>query len=270
MRKILPTTPLIFILSTTLCWSQPKYVATTTPISRDHSYFQRSAAPDYWALSPYYAHQQTGSACSIASVTMIVNAALSSRDLDSETPLATQDSVLTRTGDLNWNVAVGGIQSESFGERISRSTRYLFKNGPSFIQGVTLDQLGNLTEKALRAHGFAEVKVEVVHAEDQSEIMKQKLRQTLIENEKTSSDFLLINFTQGTYTGDEGAGHISPVGAYDSEKKRVLVMDVDRKWYEPYWVSEETLLQGMATQDKTSMKNRGWVRIRLNSQSSGR
>ena len=40
--------------------------------------------------------------------------------------------------------------------------------------------------------------------------------------------------------------HISPIGAYDKTHMRVLIMDVDREWYEPYWVSDERLLLAMS------------------------
>jgi hypothetical protein len=41
-------------------------------------------------------------------------------------------------------------------------------------------------------------------------------------------------------------------------------MDPDRTWYEPYWVSEETFIAGMNTQDKESGKTRGmlWVKLK--------
>ena len=40
--------------------------------------------------------------------------------------------------------------------------------------------------------------------------------------------------------------HVSAIGAYDAAKKRVLLFDVDREWYEPYWVPDVELLTAMA------------------------
>ena len=34
-------------------------------------------------------------------------------------------------------------------------------------------------------------------------------------------------------------------GAYDGKNRRVLILDVDRYWYSPYWVSDEDLLAAM-------------------------
>jgi hypothetical protein len=57
--------------------------------------------------------------------------------------------------------------------------------------------------------------------------------------------------------------HISPIGAYDKTNERVLVMDVDREWYEPYWVSDERLLLAMSK--KTERFGFGgylWIRVK--------
>ncbi len=40
-------------------------------------------------------------------------------------------------------------------------------------------------------------------------------------------------------------------------------MDPDRKWYEPYWVSEQTFLSAMTTRDSESGHSRGYLFITL-------
>jgi hypothetical protein len=106
--------------------------------------------------------------------------------------------------------------------------------------------------------------VTVTHAVDTSPATRARLEQALAQNEKSNDDFILINFNQAAYTGDAEVGHIAPIAAYDAAHHRVLVMDPDRQWYEPYWVSTQTLLAGMATKDSQSKQNRGWVYIKLN------
>ena len=73
-----------------------------------------------------------------------------------------------------------------------------------------------------------------------------------------------MNFLQSEFTGDpEGSiGHIAPVAAYDENKKQVLILDPDRDYYEPYWVSDEQALKGMATLDKGAGKYRGYLVIK--------
>jgi hypothetical protein len=220
--------------------TKAKYGPEATLLSHAHEYVAHHPAPDFWALIPYYTAQQTGAACSIASVTMIINGARSGQKLSADEQLATQDSVLKKTGDEAWTKAVG---SHGF--------------------GVTLDQLGKYTEEAFKAYGFPKVHVTVVHTEDTSPATEAKLHQALIQNEKSANDFILINFIQGAYTGDADVGHIAPIAAFDAQADRALVMDPDREWYEPYWVSEKTLLKGMATKDPVSGKNRGYIWVQF-------
>ena len=220
---------------------KPKYGPKATLLSQSHEYIQKNEAPDYWALMPYYLPQHNDAACSVASVTMLVNAARSGQKLTSEDELATSVGLLKKVGDQKWEEAVG--------------SKHI---------GVDLDQLRDLTEKSLKAYGIKNPTVTVVHTNDTSAETKKKLHADLLENEKTNKNFILINFIQGVYTGDADIGHIAPIAAYDSKKKKVLVFDPDRQWYEPYWVSEDTLLEGMATKDKGSDKYRGYLKIKVN------
>jgi hypothetical protein len=219
--------------------AKPKYGPEAHRISIDHAYLQKAAAPDYWALSPYYTAQQTGAACSIASVSMVINGARAKLNLSADDELASQNNVLKKTKNAAWKGAV-----ENTGG------------------GVFLEQLGQYVEESFKAYGLTPVEVQVFHAQKTPEF-KKVLHDALVENEKSADDFIIANFIQGVYTGDADAGHIAPVGAYDAKTKRVLIMDPDREWYEPYWVSEDTFLDGMATGDKGSGMTRGFVWVKV-------
>ena len=54
--------------------SKPKLGPHAVPLQQSHAYLRGHAAPDYWALSPFYVPQMTDSACSLASLSMLVNA----------------------------------------------------------------------------------------------------------------------------------------------------------------------------------------------------
>ena len=226
--------------SATAADAKPKYGPLATRLTHSHEFFRKNEAPDFWALMPYYVHQQTESSCSIASVTMVMNAIRAPKDLGSEEPLLTQTSLLELTKSESWKKAVGAHGG-----------------------GVNLDQLGQLVETSVKSIGYANAQVTVVHAEKNSKESLASLRKALVENEKSANDFIILNFIQGAYTGDADVGHIAPLAAYDSKNKRALVLDPDRQWYEPYWVSDETLLNGMATQDTSVSKFRGYVWIKL-------
>jgi hypothetical protein len=223
--------------------TKPKYGPMATVLSKSHEYFRNAPAPDFWALMPYYAAQMDESACSVASVSMVVNGARVRNKFTADDELVTQETIVKKVQNKAWHKGVlkklGGYSS-------------------------TLDELGEVAREAFEKYGVPPKSVEVVHIDSTAdEKTKKRLHEALVENEKSDRDFILINFNQKVYTGDAEVGHIAPIAAYDAKNHQVLVLDPDRKWYEPYWVSEETLLAGMATQDTTSHRNRGFVWIKF-------
>jgi hypothetical protein len=224
--------------------AKPKYGPEALVLSapHGHDYFRTHAAPDFWAMMPFYAAQIDNSACSVASIQMLVNAARGDQKLTADDELATQPKLVEKVKNKAWHRGVPGVLAG---------------------KGVSLDELGDLAREALEAYGMKVATVVVTHATDTSPPMRAKLEQALAQNEKSNDDFILINFNQAVYTGDAEVGHIAPIAAYDATHHRVLVLDPDRQWYEPYWVSTQTLLAGMATKDSQSAQNRGWVYIKL-------
>jgi hypothetical protein len=249
MRMTKKFTSLLVILAATSAWAEPpkpKYGPEAQTLTSNHAYFHRADAPDFWALSPAYVGQQTGAACSVASVTMVMNAARATHPLaalTSEDELISQNSLLKKVGDESWTQATD--------------------DSKSLHKGVTLDRLGELVGKTFKAYGYEGARIQVVHFDDDSAKSLAQLHAALESNEKSADDFIILNFNQGIYTGDADAGHIAPLAAFDRRTRQALVMDPDRQWYEPYWVSERTLLKGMATPDKASGKTRGYVRVSL-------
>jgi hypothetical protein len=58
-----------------------------------------------------------------------------------------------------------------------------------------------------------------------------RLKRMLTENEASDRDIALVYFNQGVLTGDWDGPHVSPIAAYDADRGKVLIMDVDRQWY---------------------------------------
>jgi hypothetical protein len=57
--------------------------------------------------------------------------------------------------------------------------------------------------------------------------------------------------------GQTGTGHYSPLGAYHKESDMLLVLDVARFKYPPYWVPLETMWEATRTIDPESRRTRG-------------
>lgn len=225
----------------------PKEAPRAQPLVFSPSYFQskKHPAPDFWSLIGFYVPQMNEFSCSAASVAMVLNAARAKLPKTSEDAVITQPALLEKVAVEQWK------------QRLSAE-------GAGGEHGTSLPRLGKITEAAFKAYGFPNVTVKVVHVENTSAETKRELVKALVQNEKSSKDFIIANFNQQAYTDDADAGHIAPVGAYDAEKDRVLVLDPDREYYEPYWISTETFLAGMATKDKGSSLNRGYLVIQLN------
>ena len=224
--------------------ARPKLGPDAVPIQRATEYLRRHDAPDYWALSAYYVPQLTNASCSVASVAMLVNA-LRGLPARAEEALVTQESLLEAVGSEHWST-----QSAHDGD------------------GVTFADLEGYVEKGLAAFGVEAVEVEMLKPADGSPATLERVRRLLTENERSDRDVALVYFNQGVLTGDWDGPHISPIGAYDAGRRRVLVMDVDREWYVPYWSTDQKLLEAMlrpapADQGVLAGQTGGLVRVRL-------
>ncbi|WP_434624210.1 phytochelatin synthase family protein [Azospirillum sp. B2RO_4] len=216
---------------------KPKFGPDAVPITRSSEYVRTAAAPDYWALSPYYVPQTTGASCSLASVTMMLNALRGLPALASER-LVTGRQLLDRLDDDHWRAATAD-------------------DG----EGVSFGELIDYVRRSLAAYNI-DAEVEVWRPRDASPATLAELRRILAGNERSADDIILLAFDQGTLTGDVGVGHVAPLGAYDAATKRALVMDPDRTWYVPYWTSDARLLDAMLKPDRADPEGSGLIRVR--------
>lgn len=198
-----------------------RFGPNATPIEQATRYLRTHRAPDYWAMSPFYLPQDTDSACSVASIAMLLNALRGvppRTDLD----LVTQSGLRAALGDARWTAATA-------------------EHGA----GVTFAELVALVAASLHAYHLENDQVEVFKPTNASRASLTKLRRILAANEHSAKDIALIYFNQGVLTGDWDGPHISPIGAYDPGSDRALVMDVDRRYYVPYWSPLRKVLDSM-------------------------
>jgi hypothetical protein len=201
--------------------AKAKFGPYAIPITMDRAYLKTAPAEDYWTLSAFYVPQRTSSDCSAAAAVMAVNA-LRGLPERADTAIVTEDKLLKDVGDKKWS-----------GEVV--------EDGP----GVTFDAFATYLDESLKAEGVAALPVKANHLKAADKAALDQLRAALALNESSARDVMLVYFNQGAVTGDWDGPHISPIGAYDGKTDRVLIMDVDRDWYVPYWTSTTTLLDAL-------------------------
>jgi hypothetical protein len=214
----------------------PKYgpagAPYAAPLGQSPGYFQspEHPAPDFWALIAHYTGQDNDLSCSTAAVAMVLNA------------IAGTGGGL-RAADQNFDPTrlAAEVRAVHWKERLS-------KRGWQGRRGLTLDELAEVTAAALTTYGLRDWKVSYRSFPAATPGALEELRAILAENEASADDFVILHFQQDILTDDPGGpyAHISPVGAYDAAAGRVLILDVDRKYYGPYWVGAGRLLRAVS------------------------
>ena len=213
-----------------------------------------SARVDFPILANQYEEELNGAFCGPASAAIVLNAIkgrsgdapkdesrLHADDLkylppgvDPIIPRYTQDNVIakgqkTRAQVLGEPVTINGRQVHDFGYQVRQ-----------------LDEM-------LRANGLS-TRLVIVDA-DRSE---QEIRTDLVESLQHPGDYVIVSY-QREAVGQHGFGHISPLGAYDSESNSFLVLDVNPSRAGWVWMPTATLIKGMRTFD--TVENRGYVLV---------
>lgn len=86
---------------------------------------------------------------------------------------------------------------------------------------------------------------------------RRDIRRILSGTDAKHQPLLVVSFSR-LALGQTGDGHFSPIAAYHEETDRVLVLDVARFKYAPYWVGVEDLFHSMRDLDEVTKKPRGW------------
>jgi len=214
----------------------PKYgpagAPYATPLWQSHEYFQsaKNPAPDFWALITHYAGQQNSLSCSVATVAMVLNAIDRTRqELRAEDTNYQQSKLIDDVKAAHWKEHVTG-------------------DGWKGRRGLTLAELADVVTDALQIYGITGWTVSLRSFQDITPETIGELRAILKTNEASTDDFVMLHFLQDRLTDDPGGpyAHISPVGAYDKASDRVLILDVDREYYGPYWIGTERLLAALS------------------------
>ena len=185
----------------------------------------------YISLASYMESEEVVTFCGPATVTIVANA------IGLERPEATRWAPYRLwTQDELFEAA--GQKPKVFGEVMS--------------VGLTLAELGQFIDNV----GLTS---EVHFASD---LTVESFREIVTATLSDPAKRLVVNFDREVL-GQEGTGHISPIGAYDAATDSVLILDVARYKYPPVWLSLEGMLAAMMPADSSSGKSRGTVVISL-------
>ena len=125
----------------------------------------------------------------------------------------------------------------------------LIDGDPQSDYGLQLRQLAQV----LRSHGLRIVIRVVDGSTDPAAI-----RREIAANLATGDDFVLVNYARRVL-GQQGGGHISPLGAYDERSDSFLIMDVNPNRAPWVWVRSDDLIAAMRTFD--TLENRGYLLV---------
>jgi hypothetical protein len=118
------------------------------------------------------------------------------------------------------------------------------------LSGLTLGEVAQIVQ----AHGLIAGKF---HA-DQADVAS--FRTAVQASLSEPLTYLVVNYDRRVL-GQTGAGHISPLGAFDPDTDRVLVLDVAAHRYPYTWVPVSRLWSAMNTIDNDSGLARGYLLI---------
>ena len=192
---------------------------------------ESQAKAGFWRLMHFYESQNDQTYCGVASSAIILNS------LDIESPPAPAIYPFRKFD-----------QSNFFTEAV------LAIKPPKLVHlsGLTLDELAGM----IRTYG---VGVDVHHAAAPMDLDGfRAIASAALADPKAR---VLINFHR-KYLGQDGAGHHSPLAAYDAVTDRFLILDVARYKLPPVWAPAADVWAAMNTEDSDAKAKRGFLVIR--------
>jgi len=217
---------------------EPFRRAVAIPFSR---YPFDQTTPLHKSLMANYVRQFNEASCSVASCATVLNAAKLYLFGDSRNPTG-QAEILESIRVIHWK------------ERVSRE-------GFQGKRGLPIEKLGVAVEACLRnfAVPFSRVDVFPLSKKEQGNRQTQHMLLSKMTAVASGSPvFLIAHFNHGALVRGIHLPHISPVGAFDTEGGRALVLDVDPEQKEPYWVPLSVLFKAMCSDFGGALKQYGY------------
>lgn len=189
------------------------------------------AKENFWRLIRFYESQMRRTYCGIAASVIALNA-----------------------------LSIKPKESQFFGKyRMFTQEEFFSENVCSHVdckqvkeRGISLNGLASVL-KAIP------VNISVYEAETLSD---EEIRDSLIAALKNPQQCVLALYDR-KQLNQTGAGHWSPIAAYDQESDSFLILDVAKFKYPPHWVDAQTFIESMRTTDPGGI-SRGFIVIDSN------
>ena len=212
--------------------------------------FAGGTAESYWKLTEHFVNQSDPAFCGVTTLLMCLNAMCIDPNIRWRGGwrfYGSEDVLLNRCCFSVERIRRKGIVLEDFA-RLGR------------CHGLTID-LKRPTFEDKRDQNFQQnnfgFKIIEEDASFSLDDFRRDIRWILSGTEAKHQPLLVVSFSR-TALGQTGDGHFSPIAAYHEETDQVLVLDVARFKYAPYWVRVEDLFQSMRALDSVTKKPRGW------------
>ena len=189
----------------------------------------------FFSLAEQFVTQSEPSYCALSSLAMVLNA-------------LNFDPKKVWKGAWRW-VSEETLQCET--EICGHSLEKVRRNGMDFHEFLSLAKCHGIQMRSFKSN---------IPAHEKDYIVKMQQFRSFVEQISSSDraeSFIIVNFSRKSL-GQTGDGHFSPIGGYHKEKDLVLVMDVARFKYPPFWVPLETLWASMSVEDQATKSPRGY------------
>lgn len=213
-------------------WSRADVIPFDTDAAQP-IFAEAQAKAGFWKLMTYYESQTDQTYCGVASAAIVLNS------LGVDAPASPAIYPYRKFDQTNFfTEAVLAIKPPKL----------------VHLSGLTLDELGGM----IQSYG---VKVDIHHAIAPMDLDGfRAIASAALADPKAR---VIVNFHR-KFLGQEGAGHHSPLAAYDATSDRFLVLDVARYRLPPVWAGAADLWAAMNTEDGDAKANRGFLVIHTN------
>lgn len=196
-------------------------------------------AESYFPLSEQFITQSEPSFCSLTSLAMVLNA-------------LNHDPKKTWKGVWRW-ISEETLQCE-FPADCGHTLDKVKATGMNFSEFEALAKCHEVSIASYRASRLDDKDGQCSGLENFRAIVASTSQSS------SAKAFVVCNFSR-PHLGQTGDGHFSPIGAYHKDRDLVLVLDVARFKYPPFWVSLRTLWEAMSELDAETGLPRGFFVI---------